>query len=57
VRWRWDELRPKLQEWLRAGVYWIGAVRRFPAGDETIEVWPALDTLMLKAIALFLAAH
>jgi RNA-directed DNA polymerase len=42
---------------LRAGVYRIGAVRRFPAGDETIEVWPALDALVLKAIALVLTAH
>ena len=51
VRWRWEELRPKLQDWLRAGVYRIGAVRRFPAGDDTIEVWSALDALVLKAIA------
>ncbi len=36
VRWRWEELRPRLQDWLRAGVYRIGAVRRFPTGDETI---------------------
>ena len=57
VRWRWAELRPRLQEWLRAGVYRIGSVRRFPAGDETIEVWPALDALVLKATALVLTAH
>ena len=57
VRWRREELRPKLQEWLRAGVYRIGAVRRLPAGDETIEVWPALDALVLKATALVLTAH
>jgi hypothetical protein len=37
---------------LRAGVYRISAVRRFPTGDETIEVWSALDALVLKAIAL-----
>jgi RNA-directed DNA polymerase len=57
VRWRRDELRPKLQEWLRAGVYRIGAVRRLPAGDETIEVWSALDALVLRATALVLTAH
>jgi hypothetical protein len=51
VRWRWAELRPRLQEWLRAGVYRIGAVRQFPAGGETIEVWPALDALVRKARA------
>jgi hypothetical protein len=41
LRWQWRELRPKLQVWLRAGVYRIGAVRRFPAGDEIIDVWSA----------------
>ena len=56
-RWRWEELRPKLQDWLRAGVYRVGPVRRFPAGDETIEVWSALDALVLKATALVLTAH
>jgi hypothetical protein len=57
LRWRWDELRPRLQDWLRAGVYRIGAVRRFPAGDETVEVWSALDALVLKATALVLTAY
>jgi hypothetical protein len=37
LRWRWDELRPRLQDWLRPGVYRIGAVRRLPAGAETVE--------------------
>jgi RNA-directed DNA polymerase len=57
VRWRWDELRPRLQDSLRAGTYRIGSVRRFSTGDETIEVWPALDALVLKATAIVLAAH
>jgi hypothetical protein len=30
-------------------------VRRIPTGDETIEVWSALDALVLKATALVLA--
>ena len=51
------ELRPKLQEWLRAGVFRIGAVRRLLAGDETIEVWSALDALVLKATAIVLTEH
>jgi RNA-directed DNA polymerase len=57
VRWRWEELRPKLQDWLRAGVYRLGAARRFSVGDETIEVWSALDALVLKATAIVLAGH
>jgi len=35
--------------------YRIGVVRRIPTGDETIEVWSALDALVLKATALVLA--
>ncbi len=57
VRWRWEEIRPRLQDELRSGVYRIGPVRRFSTGGETIEVWSALDALVLKAIALVLAAH
>jgi RNA-directed DNA polymerase len=57
LRWRWEVLRPKLQDWLRAGVYRVGAVRPLPAGDETVEVWPALDALVLKATAVVLTAH
>ena len=40
-----------------AGAYRLGPVRRFHQGDETIEVWSALDALVLKATALVLTAH
>jgi RNA-directed DNA polymerase len=57
VRWRWEEIRPRLQAQLRAGGYRLGPVRRIHHGDEIIEVWSALDALVLKATALVLAAH
>jgi RNA-directed DNA polymerase len=57
LRWRWEQIRPALQDASRVGVYRIGAVRRFSSGGETIEVWSALDALVLKATALVLAAH
>jgi hypothetical protein len=57
LRWRWEEIRPQLQAQLRAGSYRLGPVRRFHQGDETIEVWSALDALVLKATALVLTAH
>ena len=57
VRWRWEELGPQLQAQLRAGVYRLGPARRFRQGDETIEVWSALDALVFKATALVLTAH
>jgi hypothetical protein len=57
LRWRWEEIRPLLQAQLRAGAYRLGPVRRFHQGDETIEVWSALDALVLKATAIVLTAH
>jgi RNA-directed DNA polymerase len=57
IRWRWEEIRPQLQAQLRAGVYRLDPIRRFHQGDETIEVWSALDALVLKATALVLTAH
>ena len=57
VRWRWEEIRPQLQARLRAGEYRLGPVRRIRHGDETIEVWSALDALVLKATAIVLADH
>ncbi|MGZ3434556.1 MAG: hypothetical protein ACXVA7_22590, partial [Isosphaeraceae bacterium] len=47
VRWRWEEIRPQLQAQLRAGGYRFNSVRRFHQSDETIEVWSALDALVL----------
>ncbi|MGO8899494.1 MAG: hypothetical protein ACLQU5_14280 [Isosphaeraceae bacterium] len=41
---------------MRALVYRIGAARRSSTGDGTIEVWSAIDALVLKATALVLAA-
>ena len=57
VPWRWEEIRPQLQAQLRAGVYRLSPVRRLRLGNEDIEVWSALDALVLKATALVLTAH
>jgi len=57
VRWRWEEIRPALQDALRAGVYRIGPARRFSSDGETLEVWSALDALVLKATTIVVAAH
>jgi RNA-directed DNA polymerase len=57
VRWRWEEIRPQLQAQLRAGVYRFSPVRRLRLGNEDIEVWSALDALVLKATPLVLTAH
>ena len=57
VRWRWEEIRPALQDALRAGDCRMSSVRRFSSGGETIEVWSALDALVLKATSIVIAAH
>jgi len=57
VRWRWEEIRPALQDALRAGDYRMSSVRRFSSGRETIEVWSALNALVLKATSIVIAAH
>ena len=35
----------------------MSSVRRFSSGGETIEVWSALDALVLKATSIVVAAH
>jgi hypothetical protein len=57
VRWRWEEILTPLQDRLRGGAYRLGAARRLHLGDEMIEVWSALDALVLKATAIVLADH
>jgi RNA-directed DNA polymerase len=57
VRWRWHELKPQVQERLLQGRYRLGPVQRFGDGDDAIEVWGALDALVLKAVAIVLARH
>jgi hypothetical protein len=57
VRWRWHDLKPRLQQQLLRGTYRLGPVQRFGDGDDAREVWAALDALVLKAVALVLAGH
>lgn len=54
VRWRWDEVRPRLQEQLRAGNYRFSPTRRAWLDGEPIEIWSAQDALVLKALAIVL---
>ena len=55
LRRSWEGVRPQLQASLLAGQYRLGAVHRFRRDGEGIEVWPALDALVLKAIAIVLS--
>ena len=38
VRWRWEEIRPHLQDELSAGTYRLGAMERIHTSEKTIEL-------------------
>ena len=54
VRCRWAELKPQLQRDLLGGRYRFSPLRRIRAQGERIELWAALDALVLKALAIVL---
>ena len=54
IRWRWQEIKPWLRQQLLTGRYRFECVRRFRGTDGTVELWSALDALVLKAIAIVL---
>jgi hypothetical protein len=55
VRRRWAEIKPQLQLDLLDGQYRFQPLRRIRTADgECIELWAALDALVLKALAIVL---
>lgn len=57
VRFEWDEIKPRLQQQFLAGEYRFSSLRRVRLPDKTLEIWAALDSLVLKAMALVLTKH
>ena len=57
VRYRWNDLKPWLQAELVAGRYRFSPLKRIHLGHENLEIWSALDSLVLKAIAIVLTKH
>ena len=57
LRWRWREVKPRLQEELLSGSYRFTAVERIDTGRETLEIWSSQDALVLKAVAIVLTRH
>jgi RNA-directed DNA polymerase len=55
LRRHWATVKPELQAGLNAGSYRFGALERIRGKDGIVEVWPARDALVLKAMALVLA--
>ena len=57
VRYWWAREKPKLQAQLRTGTYRLSECRVVLGRERRAELWCALDALMLKALAIVLAAH
>ena len=54
VRWRWNDIKPVLQRMLLAGEYRFSPLRRIRRENDVLEIWSALDALVLKAMAIVL---
>ena len=52
VRERWGTIKTRLQADLRGGRYRFSPLTRFQRDGEIIEIWSALDALVLKAMAI-----
>jgi hypothetical protein len=55
VRWRWADLKPRLRRQLLAGEYRLEPTRRVHCEQDVLEIWSALDALVLKATAIVLS--
>lgn len=55
-RW-WDEKKPLLQAQLLAGTYRLREQRLIRGAEGRVELWSAMDALVLKALALVLGEH
>lgn len=55
-RW-WEEKKPELQAQLLTGRYRFRAQRLIRGAERTVELWGAMDALVLKAVAIVLGEH
>ena len=54
VRSDWAVVKPKLQQELRSGTYSFSSLARIHRINDCLELWTALDSLVLKAMAIVL---
>jgi len=54
VRFRWAEIKPSLRRELHEGRYRFSPLRRIHRTEDSLEIWSALDSLVLKALAIVL---
>ncbi len=57
VRWYWPKAKRQLQADLLAGKYRFSALQHIRGREKTLDLWSAMDALVLKALALVLGRH
>src|SRR5437868_8290726 len=57
LRWRWEQIKPTIQDQLLAGCYRFEALYRIPESPDHVELWSACDSLVLKAMTIVLTRH
>jgi len=57
LRYYWATIKPQLLQQLQAGTYHLSPLRTYIIDGEYVTSWDALDSLVLKAIALVLQPH
>jgi retron-type reverse transcriptase len=57
IRFRWSEVKPRLQKTLLAGEYTFSPQTKIRIPERTIELWNALDSIVLKAMAIVLGEY
>ncbi len=53
----WQQIKPKLQKTLIQGEYTFGPLVELQLPDGNLECWCAVDSLVLKAMAIVLGRH
>src|SRR5208337_2849060 len=57
LRWRWREVKPRVQQALLSGAYRFAALQQLVGEEDTLEVWSSQDALVLKAVAIVLTRN
>jgi len=52
LRWKWAEIKPKIQQQLLTGTYLISPLQSHCIEGEWLSSWAAIDALVLKALTL-----
>jgi len=55
LRFRWEVLKPQIQQSLRDGTYRLSPTRMVQIDGDWMEVWSSRDSLVLKAVSIVLS--